>query len=267
MTFEQKKDTKAIAITVGIHAILLLFFLLFKYQMPAQEPIEEMGIEVNLGTSDNGFGTDQPEDINDPAAAMEVPIAANDPAEKTNELTKEVQTSEDANATPVNIKKKNEKVKIVAENNKKSTTKTETKPKEAKYVMPGFNGKGGNSAQNNKAGGNEGIGTGDGDMGVPGGTPGASNYKGTPGNGNMSYSLNNRSLVSRPDKDAKFQVGGQVIISVTVNPNGDIIRHSVKSAANSEIRNLAEQKLKSVKFNKAPNAKPEEFGTITFQFK
>ena len=267
MTFEQKKDTKAIALTVGIHAILLLFFLLFKYQMPAQEPIEEMGIEVNLGTSDNGYGTDQPEDMNDPAAAMEIPIAANEANEKSKELTKEVHTTEDVNATAINIKKKNEKTKLVPVNNNRTVAKTETKPREAKYVMSGFDGKGGNSAQNNKAGGNEGIGTGDGDMGVPGGTPGASNYKGTPGNGNMSYSLNNRVLVSRPDKDAKFQVGGTIIIRVTVNPDGNIISHSVKSAANSEIKSLAEQKLKSVKFNKAPNAKPEEFGTITFQFK
>lgn len=267
MTFEQKKDTKAIVITVGIHALLLLFLLLFKYQMPAQQPVQDLGMEVNLGTSDNGFGTDQPEDRNDPAAAMEVPIAANDPAEKTNELQKEVQTTDDPNASPVNIKKKNEKNKRIADNTNKSVIKEVTKPEKAKYVMTGFNGKGGNSAQNDKAGGNEGIGTGNGDMGVPGGTPGASNYKGTPGNGNMSYSLNNRSLVSRPNKDAKFQIGGTVILRVTVNPNGDIISHSVKSAANPELRNLALQKLKSVKFNKAPNARPEEFGTITFQFK
>lgn len=266
MTFEQKKDTKAMAITVGIHAILLLFFLLFKYQMPAQVPIEEMGIEVNLGTSEDGFGFDQPEDRNDPAAAMEIPVA-NVANEELKELTKEVYTTDNVNATAVNIKKKNEKVKLVSENNNRAVAKTITKPKEAKYVMPGFNGQGGNSAQNNTPGGNEGIGTGDGDMGVPGGTPGASNYKGTPGSGNMSYSLNNRTLVSRPDKNAKFQRGGAVVINVTVNPNGDIINSSVKSAANSEIRSLALEKLKNVRFNKATNAKPEEFGTITFQFK
>jgi len=267
MTFEQKKDTKAIAITVGIHVLLLLFFLLFKYQMPAQEPIEEMGMEVNLGTTENGFGTDQPENKEDPAAAMEIPVAATANNEKSKDISKEVHTSEDVNATAINIKKKNEKAKVTVENNNKTVSKPITKPQEAKYVFQGFNGKGGNSAQNNNAGGNEGIGTGEGDMGVPGGTVGAKNYKGTPGNGNMSYSLNNRTLVSRPDKDASFQQGGKVVVAVTVNPNGEIIKHSIKSAANSEIKKLAEEKLKSVKFNKAANAKPEEFGTITFDFK
>ena len=198
---------------------------------------------------------------------MEIPVAAYETTEKSKELTKKVHTTDDVNAAAINIKKKTEKTRVNPENNNKPVAKTETKPREAKYVMPGFDGKGGNSAQNDKPGGNEGIGSGDGDMGVPGGTPGASNYKGTPGSGNMSYSLNNRTLVSRPDKDAKFQNGGNVIISVTVNPDGDIIKHSVKSAANSEIRNLALEKLKRVKFNKATNAKPEEFGTITFQFK
>lgn len=266
MTFEQQKNTKAISITIGTHLVLLLFFLFFKYTMPAQSPVDEMGMEVNLGTSEDGFGTDQPEDMNDPAA-MGVPVSLASESE-IKQLNKEIQTTDDINEPAVAVKKQSEKAKVNPTQNKTvHATATTTKAPDPKYVFKGWDGKGGNSAQNNKEGGNEGIGSGDGDMGVPGGTPGAKNYSGTPGSGNMSYSLNNRTLVSRPDKNASFRQGGRVVVSVTVNPDGEIIAHSIKSAANSEIRSLALQKLKSVRFNKTVNARPEEFGTITFEFK
>lgn len=271
MTFEQSKNIKAITITAVIHTVLLLLFLLVRYTLPAQEPAEEMLMEVNLGTSDNGSGDDQPEIPDDPAAANEA-IASNASSENHNAEERAMHTSEDDDAPAVANNTSNTRNRRDTRNNntpKRNNTRssndnashTTTKPQQAKYVMPGGTGRGGNSAAGNKPGTSEGIGTGTGDMGVPGGTPGAKNYFGT------SYRLGNRQMVARPEPNAEFNEGGKVVVNVTVNRDGVIKSYRITSAANSKLRDIAERKLKSIRFNKAPSAPVEQFGDITFIFK
>ncbi|PSK95118.1 energy transducer TonB family protein [Taibaiella chishuiensis] len=283
MTFEQQKNMKALAWTAGVHLLLILSFLLIKYTLPEIPVMPEMGMEVNLGTSDNGSGNDQPEVPEDPAAA-EAAVAVNPAASSDNDQP-EVHTSEDNDApaiVPAHKTPKNKKVAVQPvpdkrqANNKNTahqanTNKTVTAAQKPRYVYAGANGKGGNSAAGNRPGGNEGIGQGDGDMGVPGGTPGAANYKGTPGNGNggtsIGHSISGRNIVSRPDPSAEFREGGKVVIRVTVNKDGAITDSRVVSAANATIRALALKKLQSVRFNKSASAPAEQFGNITFEFR
>lgn len=279
MNFEQKKNTKAIAWTVGVHALLLLLFILCKYDLPVSAAPVESGIEVNLGTSDNGFGTDQPENMDDPAAANAT--KATNAAATASANDKEITTTDDKDAPEVNINRPKPNTKPTPQQttnlaNKKGTVPASSNipakaaPQSPKYVYAGGTGKGGNGAQHNTPGGNEGIGTGNGDMGVPSGTPGAANYTGTPGNGggsSMRVSISGRSLVSRPDPKAEFKEGGQVVIHVTVNRDGVVTESRVVSAANATIRALALRKLQSVKFNKSASAPAEQFGDITFDFR
>lgn len=269
MTFEQSKNIKALTITAAIHVLLLLIFLLVRYTLPAQEPAAEMLMEVNLGTSDNGSGTDQPEIPEDPAAA-DAAVANTASSENHNAADRPMHTADDADAPVVanNTAGKSRNRNSTASNNRNrsnvvtnSNTQNTNTRQQAKYVMPGGTGRGGNSAANNKPGSNEGIGTGNGDMGVPGGTPGAKNYFGT------SYRLGNRQMVSRPDRNAEFNEGGKVIVNVTVDRDGIIKSYRVTSAANSKLKEIAERKLKSIRFNKAPSAPVEQFGDITFVFK
>jgi len=281
MTFEQQKNTKALVWTIGIHLLLLLAFLLLRYTLPpVTPPVLDAGMEVNLGTSDNGSGDDQPEIAEDPAAALAtLPADASSAADEHTE--KEVETSEDADAPVVNTpktppnKKRNPQPAAQPERNRSRTsqqqpTANSNKPAQApRYVYPGASGKGGNSARDNRPGSNEGIGQGNGDMGVPGGTPGASNYTGVPGGGGtaIGHSIAGRNIVSRPDPKAEFREGGKVVIRVTVNRDGAIVDSRVVSAANATIRALALKKLQSVRFNKSPSAPAEQFGNITFDFK
>jgi TonB family protein len=279
MTFEQQKNTKALIWTVAIHALLLIIFLLAKYTMPAQTPIADLGIEVNLGTSENGFGTDQPEDPEDPAA-QNAAIAAS--ASSSNASEKEVMTNDDEPDAPeVRVNKPTPEKKPTTRpvtqtpnrrpntQNTNATARTSTPAQSPRYVYPGSSGRGGNSGQNNRPGGNEGIGQGEGDMGVPGGTPGASNYSGVPGGGGTSigHSISGRTIVSRPDPKAEFREGGKVVIRVTVNRDGAITNSRIVSATNSVIQALALKKLQSVKFNKSTTAPAEQFGNITFNFR
>lgn len=279
MTFEQQKNTKALIWTIAVHALLLLVFLLSKYTLPAQAPVEDLGLEVNLGTTEDGFGTDQPEDPEDPAAAN-ASVAVN-ASSSSSSNDREVHTSDDAEAPAVHINRTTPDKKPtprpvtptpnrrVNTNNANTVARTNTPAQSPRYVYPGATGKGGNSAQNNRPGGSEGIGQGNGDMGVPGGTPGASNYTGVPGGGGTSigHSISGRNIVSRPDPKAEFREGGKVIIRVTVNRDGAITDSRVVSAANATIRALALKKLQSVRFNKSSTAPAEQFGNITFNFK
>lgn len=281
MTFEKQKNVKAISWTIGVHILLILSFLLIRYTLPAVEVPQELGMEVNLGTSENGFGNDQPELPDDPAAA-EAAVTAHQPAAADNDQP-EVHTSEDKDAPAVvaaHKTPKNKKVTVAPaparpDKNKSTAAQANSKAVTAaakpRYVYPGSTGKGGNGAAGNKPGGNEGIGQGNGDMGVPHGTPGASNYKGTPGNGNggtsIGHSISGRNIVSHPDPSAEFREGGKVVIRVTVNKAGTITDSRVVSAGNATIRALALKKLQSVRFNKSATAPAEQFGNITFVFK
>lgn len=279
LNFEQQKNAKAIGITVGVHLLLLLFFLFYKYTMPVTAPPIPMGLEVNLGTTEDGFGTDQPEAVGSPADLAVPQTARSSAAANHSSLDQDLMTSQDKNAAAISINEHKNRPNTRSNTNQNSRTQAQktaattanahkTTTRKPKYTYAGSSGNGqGNDAARDQQGGSEGIGKGTGDMGVPGGTPGASNYKGVPGGyGNMTALVGNRFLVAKPNREAKYKEGGRVVIKVTVNRDGVITDYHVSSAANSEIRALALQKLKHVKFNKAPNARPEEFGTITFNF-
>lgn len=271
---EQNINVKALAWTIGVHVVLLLIFFLWKYQVPIVVEPQEMGMEVNLGTSDNGSGTDQPMSMEDPAAS-EVNVAYKNAAHASSEA-KELMQSNDPNAPAVNIAtaKDNNHNNTVTNNSKRQSNDQQSdnnthKQERPRYVYTGGTGKGGNSAAQDIPGSSEGITNGNGDMGVPGGTPGAANYKGSPGNGTggISHTLTGRNIVAFPSKDASFREGGTVVIRVTVNRDGYIVNKHIVSASSAELRSLALEKVSKVRFNKSDTAPEEQFGNITFVFK
>lgn len=279
---QQGINIKATAWTAGVHVLLLLLFFFVKYSSVTEQPVQELGMEVNLGTDADGSGTDQPMITEDPAPDnREEATAIAAPVQENTNTTKEVLKTEEPDAPVINTKpvaaKKPVQKEVVAEKPAKQS-KQETKaatqqPKpqvqQPRYVYNGGTGKGGNSAAINKPGTGEGNTHGAGDRGVPGGTPGASNYKGTPGSGTggISYNLSGRSIVAFPPPDADFREGGRVVIRITVNKDGTIVSKQVKSATNAEIRAIALKKAEKIKFNKSDKAPQEQFGDITFVFK
>lgn len=262
---EQQINSKAAIYTMVIHAALLILCLFIGYTLPATPAVmDEMGMEVNLGNSDDGSGDNQAFSTDHPAYQPEETSrsAAKDASESPSNLTTD-ETDADAPAI------KNQPDKTVhktttAENNQKPVA--QAKPK---ILFPASNGNGGNAAQINQAGGSEGNGTGNGDKGVPGGTPGAANYSGIPGNGTggIAHSFNDRTMIAKPKPDAEFREGGKVVVRVTVNKEGQIIKKSIKRAANAELGKIALRKTEEVRFSKSETAAPEQFGDITFVFK
>ncbi len=60
---------KALAWTIGVHVLLFLLFIILHYDIVNPPPPVDVGggLEVNLGTSDNGSGNDQPMNRKAPA--------------------------------------------------------------------------------------------------------------------------------------------------------------------------------------------------------
>lgn len=270
-------NPKALAWTVGVHALLILLFVLVYYTVPASAPVDEMGIEVNLGTSNEGYGTEQPMDMEDPAPdAADVSAARNEQAEEEGSrslVTHDEPDAPEVRNAPVTRGSNRSLSQTPPVSRSRNTTQTTNntqrqQQQRPRYVYSGGTGRGGNSASANMPGGNEGNTSGNGDRGVPGGTPGAGNYEGSPGTGTggINHTLSGRSIFA-PPMQADFREGGKVVIRVTVNREGTIVSKQVVSAANSELRGIALQKLSKVRFNKSASAPEEQFGTITFVFK
>ena len=261
-------NKKALAWTVGVHALLLLLFFFLRYSITPIPPVttDEGGMEVNLGSNDNGSGNDQPMSTKKPAP-YQASVVYKSVATKSN-IPNEIVRSTEADAPEVDNAKK-EKKNTPAPDNNKAIAKPVVKPQEKpKYTYAGDNGAGGNSAAQNKNGTSEGNTTGPGDRGVPGGTPGAANYTGIPGGGTggrIAHTLTGRKI--SPDKfTAEFHEGGKVVIRVTVDKAGNIISKSVVSSSSPELKTIALNKLANAKFSPSDGSEPEQHGLITINF-
>ena len=271
----QPVKVKALGWTIGVHILLLALFFMISYSSPVkEEPVQEMGMEVNLGTDENGSGNSQPM-IADAPARDRVLLSGRSTSSERNDATEVLRSNredapvirETSTSSGRNINRaESRNTNTVAQSNEANNKPA---PQRARYVYSSGNGKGGNNAASNAPGTSEGNTTGNGDRGVPGGTPGASNYEGSPGNGNggISHTFGGRSIVAFPPPDADFKEGGRVVVRVTVNKACVIVNKQIVSASNGELRGIALRKADKIKFNKSEDAPEEQFGNITFVFK
>jgi outer membrane biosynthesis protein TonB len=254
MAATEKINIKAAAWTISVHVLLLLLFLFISYSIPASIPVQEMGMEVNLGTDDNGSGDIQPMSPDEHADKVksEAATATQDAG------VPDIMKIDDADAPAVTTKT----------HTGSNTTQTTTHPDKVVHQQPRYLYAGGNNTPANQQSSSEGNTTGNGDRGVHDGT-GGNNYTGNPGAGNggmISHTLSGRDIT--PSKfEAEFKEGGKVVIRVTVDRNGTIINKTVTSSPSPELSHIALQKLSEAKFSKNNNAEPQQFGIITIVFK
>ncbi|MFI3267844.1 MAG: TonB family protein [Rikenellaceae bacterium] len=89
------------------------------------------------------------------------------------------------------------------------------------------------------------------------------------GNVTVEYDLPGRYATVLPIPAYKCEDGGKVIVSITVNPNGDVISASVKSATASKtdcISTMALDAAKRSRFDVNSSADNKQEGTITYLF-
>lgn len=190
--FERIKNRKAALCTAGIAAALTLLFFWVKWQLPVVDPpVLTEELEVNLGSGDEGFGSDQPMLPGEPAPAAAPaytpPQATPTAAAEAKDIDTDDRPENDAVALP-RPATPTPKATRIAENNKPVANpdpapqpvvnNTPPRPKAVLGRTVGGDGNGGNGADTYKAGGSEGIAGGTGDQGRPGGDPNGRNYSG-----------------------------------------------------------------------------------------
>jgi hypothetical protein len=275
--FERQKNLQASGITAVIVVALMLIAIWVKLSLPQETvPAVVEYMEVNLGSGDEGFGTDQPMLPGDPAPAQQVsytpPQAAHSTEEAVRDIASEHETSTQAppvikpavsraDATKTNAESKSVKTKS---DNPQPVTPTPPRPKAVLGRTVGGTGNGGNGADTYKAGGNEGIAGGTGDQGRPGGDPNGRNYSGAPRSfGVKVLSLPNQSFEDDFNQDAK------IAMDVVVNENGKVVSASYQpkgstGTATEKMKDIARRRAFELKFSATDGGQK---GTVIFNFK
>jgi TonB family protein len=278
--------------TLVLHVLILVFLLLVAISKPKMQ--EEGGVPVMLGNMEVAQGNSDPYTLTDvdildepqlpteptvPESVPETPVKS-EMITQEDESTIAVPKKETPKPTP-----KTEKVK------KKPVQKEPVKPKEkteaekkaeaerlaaekkaaeqkaaaeaaAKRIAGAF-GKGTQT-------GSKGTGaTGSGIQGSPTGNSAEGQSTGVGGYG--TFDLNGRSLGSGglPRPIYNVQEEGRVVVTITVNPAGQVIHTSINkrtNTANAALRKAAEDAARKARFN-AVNGVNNQTGTITYYFK
>lgn len=264
---------QALVWAIGIHAVLIGIFIFSVFKNP-DPPLfaDNSGVEVNFGLSDEGMGDIQPEPFTETSASKPKPAAP----DKENILT------QDQEEAPV-ISKENENKKPdpVKETPKEPEKKEEPKPVVNANAL--YKGK-----KNNSPKGNEGETGKPGDQGIKEGSvyskvhgktngtgnsgegDGSGNGSGGPGGKGISFDLSGRKLLKAPDIYDRSQETGKVVVSITVDKNGNVTKAIPGARGSTTTSTLlyskAQQAAMRAKFNANPDAMEEQRGTITFNF-
>ncbi|MFI5133835.1 MAG: hypothetical protein ACHQEB_05835 [Chitinophagales bacterium] len=275
-SFEARKNSQATMITAGFAGFMLLLMFMLKWSLPAlPPPVIDEGIEVNLGTSDQGFGKDQPMQPGEPSPQKEIAYTA--PVQTKAEVKDSKDFDEDKNdkVSPVVYKPKVSKPDSKAINKEtKQIVKTKhivavvtPKPLHPKAVLNrtmGGNGTGGNGADSYQKGTNEGIAGGKGDQGVVGGTPGAKNYTGPVKNfGVKVLQISNQSF------EDDFNENAKVAMDIEVNESGKVVSADYQPKGSTTSRHDYIEKARRYAFQLKTmgNSVAGQKGTVIFTFK
>ena len=262
--------------------------LLMSWSMPPLPvpPIDE-GIEVNLGNSDLGSGTDQPFEPGPPAPNNQQAYVPPAPVVAKEEAAKDIETDDKDEDAPI-IKKppvvKKDATRVPEKEVVKSKPVAKPQPeappappvKKPKAQMKGVSGtgSGGNEADSYKKGGSEGVAGGKGDQGRPGGNPDSKNYTGG-GTGNagirIGSGLSGRGIAKAYSYQDDFNENATVAVDVRIDKSGNVISatYQLRGSTTSEsyFKEKAVEIVKKSKFTSAPNAPDEQTGTVLVNFK
>lgn len=269
MTDNKRNNYVGLAGTLLLHGVLLLFLWLFFIR--ASQPMEESGVPVMLGTEPEAEGGYRLTEV-----AVERPVArpaSPQPAPKSD--TPEMITQEDEETVPMESKKESPKQtnketpepatpelpKEKSEAEKRAEAE-EAAAKAAAQRIAGAFGKG--SAM---GGGSENTTTGA--QGSPTGDAAEGKSSGESSLG--TFDLGGRSLEGGrlPVPKYNVQEEARVVVTITVNPEGQVIATSINKRTNTvnpQLRKAAEDAARRARFN-AISGVNNQSGTITYYFR
>lgn len=265
-----KHKRKSAVITAFI--LLLFIFAIFNFGMQYLDPPEEYGLAINFGDADVGAG---PPVLTSKKSVPEAVVKKKELAEAVKEtpkesLLEEIITKETAAKVPVVEKVKDKKRAPVKEVIVKEPLKTLPKPKPSKENR---------DALNKLLNGNttDGAIKGEGDTDIDGlkgekdGDPISSKYYGNTGTGSGgNYNLAGRKALSTPKKQPDCQEEGIVVVRITVDRNGKVVRAipGVKGTTNTApcLAKPAKEAALSTVWNSDGDAPTIQTGTIIYKF-
>ena len=276
-SFEARKNSQATMITAGFAGLMVLLMFLLKWSLPViQPPIIEEGIEVNIGTSDQGFGKDQPLLPGEPAPQQQIAYTAPPQTKADVNDAKDVEEDKNDKESPAILKPKvskpeskeiNKETKQLVKTKKveEVVTPKPQKPKAVLNRMVGSNGVGGNGAESYQKGSNEGIAGGKGDQGKVGGTVGSPNYTGNPGNGNGGprVTRGDRKIIRYYSFQGDLEKA-VVYADIKVSPDGvgEFLQVTRGSTTSSQAyKNAISEYLRNIRFDRSDHE-----STVTVQF-
>ncbi len=278
LNFERSKNIKALSYTVIILGALFLLFVLMSWTLPLTPPppVDE-GVEVNLGNSDQGFGTVAPQIPGEPAEEQKTNYNPPPSQQAQAETNPEVADNNEADAPVIHTSPKPEKkkdIKPVNNETKKTVAKTVTNPTptppkpKAVYAGGKSASNSGNNADSYNNSRNQGIAGGNGDQGKPNGNPNSDSYTGNGGSGSAGISitrgLQGRHISSAARFQDQYKYGGKVSVDITVDENGSVTSAHVKPGSPfADLNAIAERRARQLKFNKGNTP---QTGTITIVF-
>jgi outer membrane biosynthesis protein TonB len=283
------KHIKAVGVTIAVHALLLVVLFLVGFSTPPPLPDQDLGMEVNLGTSDEGMGDEQPLNPNPPSSGAATASTPQAEATTANNSTppQDIATQDEEDAPEVT--KPTKPVEPPKEHPKDLDVKPAKTPKKVSEAPPApvppapkpkavFTGGTSNNANSGNSANGSNSSTGEGNTGKPGdrgqinGNPNAGGYTGSGlGGGRSDFKLNGRSLLSRPSLTYDGDESGFIAVNIKVDRQGNVIEasHSLRGSTlnNSRLIEIAKKAARELKYNVNSDAPEVQFALIRFYFK
>ena len=281
---KQNKITGIVG-TIILHVVVLLLLLLLKLVAP--EPQEEGGVPVMLGNTETAQGTDDPYSLTEvdvlpqPETSLPEPEVAPEPEVKQPMITQDDEPSivvkkeksktekkKTETKKPVKVETPNQPVKPVEQPKEKTEAEKRAEAERAAAQaaankIAGAFGKGSQMGSKGNAGSGTGV------QGSPDGNASEGKTSGVGGYG--TFDLNGRSLGAGglPVPVYNVQDEGRVVVTIVVNPAGQVISTSINKRTNTvnpTLRKAAEEAARKARFNKVDGVNNQS-GTITYYFK
>lgn len=276
---EKNNRFKGVVGTIGFHLLALLAILYFAMSTPLPLPGEE-GVEVNLGSSDQGMGYVQeqsPPPVQQPPPALPPPQTDPEPEPEEDLITQDVEDTpaiEEEDVEEKDEEKQEEEVIKPEETPVEEVVQEAEAEPEPQPEPPKVNERAlykGNSNTDGD-GSNQGETGKPGDQGQPNGTPDATNYEGSGGFGDegVGYDLGGRGAKHLPKPAYDSEEQGKVVVDIKVDRNGKVVSAMAGAKGTTisdlRLRRLAEEAALRSVFSPDPNAPERQRGTITYNF-
>ncbi len=246
---KEKNSRTGMIGTILVHLLLLLLFISFGMPYQDPPPENEGGMMINFGSSDDGFGDEQP-------SKVESSVTEKISPEESSAAAENVLTQENVETVTINSSPEAKEEEPI------------TAPKEEKVVSENLlNAL--NALNNSESTSGQGDTKGSGDQGDPDGNK---NTNGNSSSGNsIGYSLGNgRGKVSFKKPENPTQEDGKVVVEIWVNRDGKVIKAKTGARGSTTTNPILQQKAKEAalkaKFKSDVNAPFEQKGTMTFVF-